>query len=78
MGYTHRSFWLQNISLPHILQDAVGKHSATPLNDPNFDFEAWKNKHLKRTEEVADKWVQDVKAKYGSSESVKFACVGYW
>lgn len=59
-------------------QDAIGKYSATPLYDPNFDFEAWKNKHLQRSEEIADKWVQNVKAKYGKSESVKFACVGYW
>jgi hypothetical protein len=48
------------------------------LSDPNFDFPAWKNKHLKATEDVAKKWVQDVKAKYGKSEGVKYACVGYW
>jgi len=61
-----------------MLQDPVTKHSATPLSDPNFDFEAWKSRHLTASEEVAAKWVKDVKAKYGTSEDVKFACVGYW
>ncbi|PNP86512.1 hypothetical protein FNYG_00214 [Fusarium nygamai] len=53
------------------------KHSLTPLSDPNFDFEAWKNKHLKASEDAAARWVKAVKAQYGSSEDVKFACVGY-
>ena len=50
----------------------------TPLNDPNFDFEGWKNKHLRTSEEVGKKWAKDVKAKYGTSDDVQFACVGYW
>jgi hypothetical protein len=60
------------------LQDAVTKYSATPLSDPNFDFEAWKTRHLGASEEVAAKWVQAVKTKYGTSDKVNFACVGYW
>jgi len=56
----------------------VSKHTTTPLNDPNFDFEAWCDKHLKSSEEVAAKWVEAVKSIYGTSGSVKFVCVGYW
>jgi hypothetical protein len=56
----------------------VTKHSLTPLSDPNFDFEAWKNKHLHASEEAAARWVKAVKAEYSTSEAVKFAAVGYW
>ncbi|KAH7028446.1 dienelactone hydrolase [Macrophomina phaseolina] len=65
------------LGVDYFLGDAVGKHSKTPLNDPNFDFEAWKTKHLTSTETVAAKWVKDVQAKYGKPENVKYACVGY-
>ncbi len=44
------------------IQDPVWKHSKTPLNDPNFDFEAWKTKHMASADEVAAKWVQNVKS----------------
>jgi acyl-CoA-binding protein len=56
----------------------VSKHTTTPLNDPNFDFEAWCGKHLKSSEEAAAKWVEAVKSIYGTSGNVRFACVGYW
>ncbi|THX83462.1 dienelactone hydrolase [Aureobasidium pullulans] len=59
------------------LGDAVSKHTTTPLSDPKFDFEAWCDKHLKSSEEVAAKWVKAVKSRYSTSDSVKFACVGY-
>ncbi|KAH8699323.1 dienelactone hydrolase [Phaeosphaeriaceae sp. PMI808] len=65
------------LGVDYFLRDAVTKHSKTPLNDPNFDFEAWKDKHLTRTEEVGAKWVKDVQTKYGRSGHTKFACVGY-
>ncbi|KAI6370829.1 hypothetical protein MCOR25_004119 [Pyricularia grisea] len=65
------------LGVDYFLGDGVGKYSATPSNDPNFDFKAWIDKHLIASDEIAKKWVQDVKAKYGTSESVKFACVGY-
>lgn len=60
------------------LQDPVSKYSTTPLSDPNFDFEAWKARHLTASEEVAARWVNSVKARYGTTEDVKVACVGYW
>lgn len=39
---------------------------------------AWKEKHFKSSEEVATKWTATVMSRYGTSEDVKFACVGYW
>ncbi|TIA47529.1 dienelactone hydrolase [Aureobasidium pullulans] len=65
------------LGIDYFLGDAVSKHTTTPLNDPNFDFEAWCGKHLKSSEEAAAKWVEAVKSTYGTSGSVKFACVGY-
>lgn len=62
----------------HRCQDPVWKHSKTPLSDPNFDFEAWKDKHLLASDKVGAKWVEDVQAKYGKAGEVKFACVGFW
>lgn len=56
----------------------MSKYSATPLTDPNFDFEAWKNRHFSSSEEIGARWVKAVKAKFGTSESVKFVAVGYW
>jgi hypothetical protein len=47
------------------------------LSDPDFDFEAWKNKHLHACEEAAERWVKAVKTKYGTSDAVQFAAVGY-
>ncbi|CZS75194.1 unnamed protein product [Fusarium graminearum] len=65
------------LGVDYFLGDAVTKHSLTPLSDPNFDFESWKNKHLHASEEAAARWIKAVKAEYGTSESVKFAAVGY-
>ncbi|EXJ83634.1 hypothetical protein A1O1_07258 [Capronia coronata CBS 617.96] len=65
------------LGVDYFLGDAVTKHSKTPLSDPNFDFQAWRNKHLPSSEEVAVRWVKDVHAKYGKDPDTKFACVGY-
>ncbi|KAI6441078.1 hypothetical protein MCOR07_007464 [Pyricularia oryzae] len=65
------------LGVDYFLGDGVGKHSSTPLADPTFDFKAWVDKHLGASEEVAKRWVQDVKAKYGADGNVNFACVGY-
>lgn len=54
------------------------KHSENPLNDPNFDFQAWKNKHMRSTDGIAAKWVKDVEAMYGENGKVKFVCAGHW
>jgi hypothetical protein len=50
----------------------------TPLNNPNFDLKAWSQRHLKSSEEIAEKWVAEVFSKYGNANDVKFACVGFW
>ncbi|KAF5717289.1 dienelactone hydrolase [Fusarium globosum] len=65
------------LGVDYFLGDPVTKHSLTPLSDPNFDFESWKNKHLKASEQAATRWVKAVKTQYGTGEDVKFACVGY-
>nr|AMB48909.1 dienelactone hydrolase [Fusarium subglutinans] len=65
------------LGVDYFLGDPVTKHSLTPLSDPNFDFESWKNKHLKASEEAAARWVKAVKIQYGTGKEVKFACVGY-
>lgn len=60
------------------MQDPVWKHTWSPLKDTSFDMNAWKEKHYKSSEEVAAKWTAAVMSRYGTSESTKFACVGYW
>ncbi|KXJ88812.1 dienelactone hydrolase [Microdochium bolleyi] len=65
------------LGVDYFLGDGISKYSANPLNDPNFDFVGWKDKHYNASEEVAAKWVADVKALHGKPEGVKFACVGY-
>ncbi|KAF2994369.1 hypothetical protein E8E13_001534 [Curvularia kusanoi] len=65
------------LGVDYFLGDAVTKYSKTPLSDPSFDFEAWKNRHLEATEEVAARWVKGVQSKFESLSGTKFACVGY-
>ncbi|KAL2213783.1 dienelactone hydrolase [Sarocladium strictum] len=65
------------LGVDYFLGDSVTKYSKTPLNDPNFDMGAWVAKHLHPSEEVARKWVKNVKAKYGADDKVKFGAVGY-
>lgn len=45
-------------------------------SDPTFDYEAWKSKHAAFGDAAVPKWVDAVKAQYGSS-GTKYACVGY-
>ncbi|KIV94431.1 hypothetical protein PV10_02198 [Exophiala mesophila] len=65
------------LGVDYFLGDPVWKYSKTPLNDPNFNFPAWKDKHYSKSEEVGAKWVKSVQAKYGKAGAVKFACIGY-
>ncbi|RFU74887.1 dienelactone hydrolase [Trichoderma arundinaceum] len=65
------------LGVDYFAGDPVWKHSRTPLIDPNFDFEAWKVKHMASSNDIGIQWVKNVKAKYGKAEEVKFACVGY-
>ncbi|KAH7041518.1 dienelactone hydrolase [Microdochium trichocladiopsis] len=65
------------LGVVYFLGDSVGKHSATPLSDPNFDLGAWAAKHLTASEDVGREWVKNVKAQYGNGGKTKFGCVGY-
>ncbi|KAK0388786.1 hypothetical protein NLU13_5029 [Sarocladium strictum] len=65
------------LGVDYFLGDAVTKYSTSPLNDPNFDLPAWAAKHLLPSEEVAKKWAQNVKDKYGNDGKAKLGCVGY-
>ncbi|SPJ79288.1 related to dienelactone hydrolase [Fusarium torulosum] len=64
------------LGVDYFLGDPVTKHSLTPLSGPNFDFEAWKNKHLHACEEAAERWVKAVKTQCGTSDAVQLAAVG--
>ncbi|KAK5047269.1 hypothetical protein LTR84_006791 [Exophiala bonariae] len=57
--------------------DPVWKHrkDRNDNSDPNFDYEAWKVKHITFADEAVPKWVTEVKSKFGNSDT-KYACVG--
>ena len=44
--------------------------------NPDFDYEAWKRKHIAFADEMVPKWVEAVKQQYGSAKT-KYGCVGY-
>ncbi|CEI63571.1 unnamed protein product [Fusarium venenatum] len=67
----------RTLGVDYFVGDPISKYSQNPLNDPNFDFESWKDKHLHASEEAAARWVKAVKAEYATSDAVKFAAVGY-
>lgn len=59
-------------------QDPVWKHRkyrGDTTTEPDFDFEAWKDKHMAFAVETVPTWVAEVKSKYGKPDT-KFACVG--
>ena len=78
MGVRMEVLTVKNSQLIWRIQDAVSKHTMTPLTDPNFDLKAWSQKHLESSEVITEKWVAEVQSQYGSTGGVKFACVGYW
>lgn len=59
-------------------QDPVWKHRKDrhDNSDPDFDYEAWKRKHIAFADEAVPKWVDAVAARYSSGQA-KFVCVGY-
>ena len=62
-----------------LYQDPVWHHRKTRTDtttEPDFDYEAWKAKHMAFSAEAVPKWVKEVKEKYGKA-GTKFACVGY-
>ena len=52
------------------------KSLLTDDQDPDFDFQAWLDKHMKFSHPATPKWNAEVKAKDGG-DGKKFACVGY-
>ncbi|GLA54140.1 hypothetical protein AnigIFM63604_011670 [Aspergillus niger] len=65
------------LGVDYFAGDPIWKHSQNPLNDPTFDFQSWKNKHMDSTDRIAAKWVKDVEAEYGRNGEVKFVCAGH-
>lgn len=60
------------------VQDPVWKHRKDrndTTTEPGFDYEAWKKKHMAFSDEAVPRWVDEVKLKYGKSET-RYACVG--
>ncbi|KAI1366216.1 hypothetical protein F5Y08DRAFT_327435 [Xylaria arbuscula] len=50
------------------------RHDKT--TDPNFDYEAWKKKHIGFADEAVPRWVTAIVAQHGKP-GAKVACVGY-
>lgn len=66
------------LGLDYFRGDPVWKHRKDKndtTTEPNFDYEAWKAKHIAFADEAVPKWVEAVKQQHGSS-STKYACVG--
>lgn len=59
------------------IQDPVWKHRKNrhDHSNPNFDYEAWKKKHMAFAGEHVPGWIEEVKKEYGKPNT-KYACVG--
>lgn len=65
------------LALDYFRGDPVWKHRWDRHEvNPEFDYQAWKQKHTAFADECVPKWVDAVKQQYGS-EGTKYACVGY-
>ncbi|KAL4966417.1 Alpha/Beta hydrolase protein [Aspergillus stella-maris] len=66
------------LGLDYFRGDPVWKHRKNrhDKSNPNFDYEAWKNKHTAFANEAVPRWVEAVKREFGRAET-KYACVGY-
>ncbi|RFU35121.1 hypothetical protein B7463_g1178, partial [Scytalidium lignicola] len=66
------------LAIDYFRGDPVWKHrkDRNDNSDPDFDYEAWKEKHTAFADEAVPKWVQAAAAEYGKPET-KYACVGY-
>ncbi|KAL5399297.1 hypothetical protein PMIN04_001944 [Paraphaeosphaeria minitans] len=68
------------LGLDYFRGDPVWKHrkNRNDHSDPNFDYEAWKRKHIAFADAAVPKWVSAVAERYRKESSDrKFACVGY-
>ncbi|ROV96246.1 hypothetical protein VMCG_07677 [Cytospora schulzeri] len=65
------------LALDYFRGDPVWKHRRSRHdNNPGFDYQAWKEKHIAYADECVPKWIDAVKQQYGSEET-RYACVGY-
>lgn len=59
-----------------LIQDDIAKHMGrNETFVPEFDFEAWKAKHIAFAQAKVPSWVNEIKVQYGQP-STKYACVG--
>lgn len=65
------------LGLDYFRGDPIWKHRKDrhDRSDPEFDYEAWKEKHISFANQAVPKWVNQVKAEYGKADT-KYACVG--
>lgn len=65
------------LACDYFRDDPVWKHrkDRNDKSDPDFDYEAWKRKHIAFADEMVPGWVCEVKSQFGSS-TTRFACVG--
>lgn len=70
--------YVSSFSWTDIVQDPVWKHRRNrhDQSNPNFDYEAWKRKHMNFADEAVPRWIDEVKRAYGQL-STKYACVGW-
>ena len=67
------------IGLDYFRGDPVWKHRKDRQDtktEPDFDYEAWKAKHIGFADQTVPNWVAAVKERYGEADT-KYACVGY-
>ncbi|CAD0110206.1 unnamed protein product, partial [Aureobasidium uvarum] len=66
------------LGLDYFRGDPVWKHRKNrhDTQDPNFDYEAWKKKHIAFADLAVPKWVKAVREEFGN-EHTRYACVGY-
>ncbi|RAH65003.1 dienelactone hydrolase [Aspergillus aculeatinus CBS 121060] len=65
------------LGVDYFAGDPVWRTTANPLTDPTFDFDGWKNKHMKSSDDIAARWVKEVDAIYNKDGNVKFVCAGH-
>lgn len=66
------------LGLDYFRGDPVWKHrkDRNDKSNPDFDYEAWKRKHMAFADEAVPRWTEAVRQRFGRTET-KYACVGY-
>jgi len=75
-GYADAGYLV--LGLDYFRGDPVWKHRKNrhDKSNPDFDYEAWKRKHMAFANEATPKWVDEVSRTYRNSEQTRFVCVG--